>query len=143
MPRVPNPLHACTTCSTSVRPPARCSTFARFDFSRVPFPAANTTTTNSLFAIFVILARRAYFRNPWPRAPCGNTNIFCEMLEIPKKYTENPRATLPHLGASHSWHLAVRQVRPASPIPGGAARNKGWDGTEPCRSQQKPKDGGP
>jgi len=34
-----------TTCSTRVRPPARCSTFASADFSRVPLPAASTTTT--------------------------------------------------------------------------------------------------
>src|SRR5580704_634640 len=37
-----------TTCSMSVRPPARCSTFARLDFKRVPFPAARTTIARSL-----------------------------------------------------------------------------------------------
>src|SRR2546425_10939872 len=33
------------------RPPAGCSTFAREDFSRVPFPAARITITTSLFGI--------------------------------------------------------------------------------------------
>src|SRR5690242_5805381 len=33
-----------TTCSIRVRPPARWSTFARFDFMRVPRPAARITT---------------------------------------------------------------------------------------------------
>src|SRR5271155_547079 len=33
-----------TTCSISVWPPARCSTFARLDFIRVPRPAARITT---------------------------------------------------------------------------------------------------
>src|SRR5882762_8747599 len=37
-----------TICSTSVRPPARCSTFARLDFSRVPLPAARMTMARSL-----------------------------------------------------------------------------------------------
>src|SRR5207253_2176935 len=36
------------SCSTSVRPPARCSTFARLDFSRVPLPAARITMARSL-----------------------------------------------------------------------------------------------
>src|SRR4029077_15878854 len=40
-----------TTCSRSGRPPARCSTFAREDFSRVPLPAARMTMTTSLFGI--------------------------------------------------------------------------------------------
>ena len=47
----PEGAHARSTCSTSVRPPAWCSTFARFDFSRVPLPAANTTIARSLVAI--------------------------------------------------------------------------------------------
>ncbi len=33
-----------TTCSTSAMPPARCSTFARFERMRVPSPAARITT---------------------------------------------------------------------------------------------------
>src|SRR5258707_11381862 len=40
-----------TTCSMSGRPPARCRTFAREDFSRVPLPAARMTITTSLFGI--------------------------------------------------------------------------------------------
>ena len=40
-----------TTCSMSARPPARCSTFAREDFSRVPLPAARMTMTTSLLGI--------------------------------------------------------------------------------------------
>ena len=40
-----------TTCSTSERPPARCSTFASADFSRVPLPAARTITAKSEFGI--------------------------------------------------------------------------------------------
>src|SRR6266567_6600732 len=37
-----------TICSTNVRPPARCNTFARLDFSRVPLPAARITLVRSL-----------------------------------------------------------------------------------------------
>src|SRR5260370_14390617 len=40
-----------STCSMSGRPPARCSTLAREDFSRVPLPAARMTMTTSLFGI--------------------------------------------------------------------------------------------
>ena len=37
-----------TTCSTSVIPPARCSTLALRDFILVPRPAASTTTVTSV-----------------------------------------------------------------------------------------------
>src|SRR5215469_5874113 len=39
--------HAPRICSTRVRPPARCNTFARLDLRRVPFPAARTITARS------------------------------------------------------------------------------------------------
>ena len=38
-------------CSTSERPPARCSTLAISDFRRVPFPAASTRATVSFAGI--------------------------------------------------------------------------------------------
>src|SRR5258706_9437612 len=44
-------VHAAMTCSTRLRPPARCRTFAKLDLSRVPFPAARMTTARSLAAI--------------------------------------------------------------------------------------------
>ena len=36
-----------TTCSTSARPPARCSTLAKLERKRVPLPAARMTTLKS------------------------------------------------------------------------------------------------
>src|ERR1700724_1158308 len=44
-----------TTCSISVRPPARCSTLACRDFMRVPSPAARMTT---LISGFIVNLRR-------------------------------------------------------------------------------------
>src|SRR5271154_6374960 len=44
------------TCSISVRPPARCSTLARFERSRVPLPAAKMTIVKSESAIAAILS---------------------------------------------------------------------------------------
>src|SRR5438445_11240432 len=48
---------AAMTCSTSVRPPARCKTFATPDFRRVPFPAARITTARSLAGISSLILR--------------------------------------------------------------------------------------
>src|SRR5947199_219991 len=51
------------SCSTSVRPPARCSTFARLDFSRVPLPAARITMARSLLDMVLspFCGSRGYF----------------------------------------------------------------------------------
>src|SRR6202035_2847921 len=51
--------HARTTCSISERPPTRCSTFARADFSRVPLPAARITITKSEVDILILSAVHA------------------------------------------------------------------------------------
>src|SRR6202022_5112302 len=72
----PNGVHARITCSTSVRPPARCNTLARLDFRRVPLPAARMTTARSLFFIGVqfSLWERAEFRNAARQYWLRNTN---------------------------------------------------------------------
>src|ERR1022692_3654828 len=132
-----------TTCSTSGLPPARCSTLARWDFMRVPSPAARITIVTGV-AINTILWPHEFAASPLPRQldrhGGGGRGIVPHLFSLPHQvprhhrdahFDDSPgvvlhrRGLLPRVPFLHRRgdgtgidHRVIEQLGPGVPVDG-------------------------